>query len=97
MVATVSAHHLAYLSHLQGKCRIFEGLLHVSPIKVPQVSTPLAARALRILNCDILEGFWVGPHLFQELLDIGLGFLAGPGYFFLSIGVKGPPGLLVLL
>ena len=46
MIAAVSAHHLAHLPHLQLKSGILEWGLHLSPLKVAQVTSPLAAGAL---------------------------------------------------
>lgn len=97
MVAAVGLDEVADFSHLQGERGVLEGLLHLSFPEVPQVSPFGAARALRVLEGDVGEGFGVLFEFFLEGSDVGDGFFSGASDIFVAVAVLGPAGLPVLL
>lgn len=67
MNAAVCVHHIADLSDLQRKRRIFERLLHLSRSEYAQVTSLSSRAAIRMLLSELCE-------LFRGSVDLGLVF-----------------------
>lgn len=77
MAATRSLNKPTYLTNLQAESNFLKGFLHLTSTEMTEVSSPLAAGALRIICGDFLESIRVGFELIQKLADILLSLLLG--------------------
>lgn len=97
MVPALGLDDVADLSLLQLERDLLEGFLHLPALEEAQISSPLAARALRELGGNLPEEGWIFLQLILETADIGDGLFPGASDWLVAEGVDWPSGLLVLL
>ncbi len=97
MVAAVGRNDTADFSDFEGEGSVFEGLLHVSAVEEAEVSSLLAAGALRKGLGDFSEEGGIGLHLLEELLSVLERLFGRAGDLLVAEGVEGTARFSVLL